>query len=296
MATYNGARYLGEQLDSLLSQTVPFEELIICDDCSNDNTLEILERYAKNDHRIKIYVNEKNLGFNKNFQKAIGLCEGVYIALCDQDDIWLPNHLKVLSELLDSGAWLGVGGTKFIDVNGNSLSELTMAQTRNFLWTPDTTNIEVFKFACGYMNPFQGASMMIRKEFLNIALPLPKSAYIYDVWFTLSASLLGVLGYNPEIISLWRRHGRNATNNLLHHSPLRTLFGHIVKPGSVNHRGELLMVMSERMSGLLPQPSQKLLDEALAWNLRRNSIIGRLKNSYDELRFWRSIHRKGLKG
>lgn len=288
MATYNGAKYIREQLDSLLIQTIPFDELIVCDDCSIDDSSEILKEYAAQDSRIKVYINEQNLGFNNNFQKAISICKGEYIALCDQDDIWLPHHIEVLKDLLYSGALLAAGGTKFIDSEGNILSDRTMAQTRNFPYSPDMVHEDIFRFICGYMNPFQGASMMVKKEFLNIALPLPKSAYIYDVWFSLCASLLGGLSFNPEIISLWRRHRKNATANILYHNPMRTLLGHIAKPGPVNRRGELLEELNTRLTELNPE-SRALLDEALEWNSQRYNLRGRLRNSLCEYRFWRHI-------
>ena len=83
MATYNGERYLPVQLDSILNQTIQDFEIVICDDCSRDNTRKILEDYAKLDSRIKVYLNETNLGFKKNFEKAISLCSGDYVALSD---------------------------------------------------------------------------------------------------------------------------------------------------------------------------------------------------------------------
>ena len=100
MTTYNGERYLQEQIDSILNQTYSNFELIICDDCSTDSTIEIISSY--NDSRIKLFVNDKNLGFKKNFEKAIKLCTGEYIALSDQDDIWKSNHLEVLYEKINN--------------------------------------------------------------------------------------------------------------------------------------------------------------------------------------------------
>ena len=96
LASYNGSKYIREQLDSILEQTYQDFELIICDDCSTDNTWQILQEYAQKDSRIKVFENERNLGFKKNFEKAISLCNGKYIALSDQDDIWIDNHLEVL--------------------------------------------------------------------------------------------------------------------------------------------------------------------------------------------------------
>ena len=89
MTSYNGEKYIREQLDSILTQTYGNFELIICDDRSKDSTVEIIKDYCIKDSRIKLYVNEKNLGFKKNFEKAISLCKGEYIALSDQDDIYV---------------------------------------------------------------------------------------------------------------------------------------------------------------------------------------------------------------
>lgn len=122
MATYNGEKYLREQLDSILAQTVQDFELIVCDDCSTDLTMQILNEYAERDSRIKVFENEENLGFKKNFEKVIGLCSGNYIALSDQDDIWLPEHLEVLYKNIGekSTSW---GNSLLIDSNGNCAEE-----------------------------------------------------------------------------------------------------------------------------------------------------------------------------
>ena len=89
MATYNGEKYLREQIDSILNQTFKDFNLIICDDCSKDSTWQILEEYQKKDSRIKIIKNEKNLGYNKNFEKLLSFVKSDYFMLSDQDDFWL---------------------------------------------------------------------------------------------------------------------------------------------------------------------------------------------------------------
>ena len=121
MATYNGELFIREQLDSILTQTLSDWELIVCDDGSTDNTLSILQEYANNDSRIKIYQNETNLGFKRNFEKAIGLCSGECIALCDQDDIWYPNHLEILLNLIGNNS-LSIGNSDIVDTNNTFLN------------------------------------------------------------------------------------------------------------------------------------------------------------------------------
>ena len=87
LASYNGGNYLKEQLESIYAQSLLPNEVIVCDDCSTDNSIEILNAY-KEKHCLRYFINEKNLGFVKNFDKAISLCSGDYIALSDQDDVW----------------------------------------------------------------------------------------------------------------------------------------------------------------------------------------------------------------
>lgn len=95
IATYNGEKYLKEQLDSIYAQTYKNIEVVVTDDCSTDKTVEILDKYAKT-HGLKYFVNEKNLGFVKNFEKAMTLCKGKFVALADQDDIWEKNKIQIL--------------------------------------------------------------------------------------------------------------------------------------------------------------------------------------------------------
>ena len=94
MPSYNAARFIGESINSVLLQTYSHWELLIADDCSKDNTWKILEEYAQKDSRIKIIKNEKNLGYNKNFEKLLGFVTSDYFMLSDQDDFWLPNKVE----------------------------------------------------------------------------------------------------------------------------------------------------------------------------------------------------------
>jgi glycosyltransferase involved in cell wall biosynthesis len=96
LCTYNGERYLKQQLDTLLGQSYPNLEIVIVDDLSKDNTIAILEQYAAKFPNIRITLNEKNLGYVKNFEKAISLCKGEYIAMADQDDVWALNKIELL--------------------------------------------------------------------------------------------------------------------------------------------------------------------------------------------------------
>lgn len=99
LCSYNGGRYIAEQLDSILQQTVPVDEIVVCDDGSTDNTAEILKSFErKHPGKFRIYLNGQQLGVIKNFEKAINLCRGEIVFLSDQDDIWLPHKVETVLE------------------------------------------------------------------------------------------------------------------------------------------------------------------------------------------------------
>ena len=103
LCTYNGEKYIREQLESIVSQTYPIHELLIQDDCSTDATPLIIEEYKEKYPFIRFYRNKNNLGFNRNFWKAFEKVTGDYIAISDQDDIWVPNKVKNVMAVFREG-------------------------------------------------------------------------------------------------------------------------------------------------------------------------------------------------
>lgn len=208
MATYNGEKYLREQIDSILNQTIQDFEVIVCDDCSTDGTWNVLLEYQLQDRRIKCYHNEENLGFKKNFEKAIRLCTGDYIALSDQDDIWLPEHLEKLMNLI-ADADIACGNAELINIDGVKSGILLSKNVNlNVLYDKDLT---LYRIICFY-DPFQGASMLIKRKFLfEKALPVPEKVVYHDAWFAACACLLQGIQYTDDVITLYRQHGNNAS-------------------------------------------------------------------------------------
>jgi glycosyltransferase involved in cell wall biosynthesis len=103
MCTYNGSKHIKEQLESIIYQTRKPDEIIICDDCSSDNTVEIAQNLLSvSTIKSTIIRNEINLGFRKNFEKAIGLCHGDIVFLSDQDDVWLPEKIEKVANIFDN--------------------------------------------------------------------------------------------------------------------------------------------------------------------------------------------------
>lgn len=206
MTTYNGEKFLRQQLDSILCQTITEFELIICDDNSNDNTWKILLSYANKDKRVKIIKNKNNIGFAKNFEQAINLCSACFIALCDQDDIWYPNHLEVLLDNIGSNV-LCVGDAEFIDSKGRKMNKtLSFANGVHKIPPPDKVIWRILLNT----NIFQGASMMITKDFRDKVFPIPDGIY-HDTYLSLCASVECRLVYVDKIITNYRRHENNVS-------------------------------------------------------------------------------------
>ncbi len=208
LCTYNGEQYLPELLESLLSQTRQPDELVICDDQSSDATQDIIEAFKKRCHfLIKWHRNESRLNSTLNFANAISLCNGQYIALCDQDDVWLPTKLEALTNALDNNPQAGFVISDALVV-GQQLQPFgyTLWESLNF------TSSEQQQFLIG--NAFAkllkryratGATMVFRASYRNLILPIPPS-WVHDAWI---AQLLSAVS-NVELITepqiLYRQH------------------------------------------------------------------------------------------
>ena len=216
MTTYNVERFLREQIDSILNQTYTDFELIICDDVSSDSTVDILNEYAQKDSRIHIIQNEKNLGFLKNFEKAIRIClerGAEYIALSDQDDIWLPNHLEVLLKTLNGKEGLACGDVRLIDENNKEYSKLSERLNFNM---EKLSVLDKLKSSLYSLNLFQGGCMLIHKSCFNFLFPLPNNIYVHDTWFFLCSAYYNRFYYNSECLSKYRQHLNNTSGDKIH--------------------------------------------------------------------------------
>lgn len=208
MTTFNGEKYLREQIDSILAQTIQDFELIVCDDCSTDGTWAILEDYAKRDSRMKIFQNEKNIGFKENFEKAMSLCKGDYIALSDQDDIWMPDHLEVLIDVIGDSV-MACGNCDMVGADGQSL-HMTLKQMEALRTVSDNPK-KRFLSIVFLRNAFQGASMLLSKSFLDKVLPIPEGVGFHDTWISALACVNGGFNYTDRIVNKYRKHGGNIT-------------------------------------------------------------------------------------
>ena len=287
MATYNGARYIREQIDSILAQTIQDFELVICDDCSSDETFSILSQYAREEHRIRIIKNDKNLGFKKNFEKAIGLCSGDYIALSDQDDICMPNHLETLLSMIGS-SMISCGNADLIDAEGNPIG-LTLKQMEAFD-KEYKDNMQKAYSLIFFRNPYQGASMLIKKEFFEKALPIPNEIGCHDSWFAVLSCFNGGLTYTEKIVNRYRMHGNNVTGmRTKRKSKIRNLIYQLIYAHAVFDRPAMLNTIRERITNLTQEEAAFIQKAENVLN-RASSLYGRIRNTFFRISHFKLIY------
>ncbi len=201
MATYNGARYLQAQLDSFLEQTRQPDELVVCDDGSTDSTIDILERFQQDaPFTVKIHRNEMNLGFTKNFEKALLKCSSDVVFLSDQDDIWFSTKVEVVMK-----AFLANPGKLLVVHDGNLVGE-------KLDWHGATMLGQVKSGYRASDSLVTGALTAMRAEFFSYALPIPTGVVGHDVWLHNIARHLDARLVLDQLLQTIRRHSSNTSH------------------------------------------------------------------------------------
>lgn len=210
LCTYNGERYLSQQLDSILAQSQPPEQILILDDCSSDCTATIIQGYAKIDKRIHFIQNETNLGFTRNFEKGITLCEMDFIALSDQDDIWLPEKLECMAAELEAnpGAGMVFCNAEYMLADGTRTGHLVSQEVNGCTDNP----ILARKGLLERKWCVQGNFILLDAEMKKLILPNPITrSHGHDAWICLNAFFLRHPRYISEPLSLYRLHNNMAS-------------------------------------------------------------------------------------
>lgn len=198
MATYNGGSFIERQLRSILLQLSEEDELIISDDGSTDNTLDIVQNF--NDSRIKVLHNSRH-GVLNNFENAIRNASGDYIFLSDQDDEWFSNKTEVcLNYLKDyhcviSDCYIRNGDGYLLEDSFYKHNNTHFGRWHNLLLN----------------NGYLGCCMAFRRQILDKILPFPKDIPMHDIWIGNVAAFKYSAYFIPEKLIMYRRHGKNAS-------------------------------------------------------------------------------------
>ena len=209
LCTYNGARFLPEQLASIATQAKLPDELVVCDDGSTDESAEIVRNFARNVRfPVRLEVNERNLGSIKNFEKAIGLCRGEIVALADQDDVWKDQKLSKLCIALQENPRAGYAfsNAELIDERGSRLG-LNLWNSVRFHGTLQNGFFETGQVASLLKRAaVTGATLAFRANLKDILLPV-SPCFVHDYWISLLASCVGWYGVPvPEPLIEYRQH------------------------------------------------------------------------------------------
>lgn len=198
LATYNGERFIEEQLLSIIKQIPRDSEIIIVDDCSSDNTTIVIEDIS--DDRIRIFKNQSRQGPVKTFERAISLSRGDFIFLSDQDDIWADSKVRLMQECLKHYD-LVVSDAVLIDDKGLIIKD-SFYKLRNsgpgFL-----KNL--------YKNTYLGCCMAFNRKILGKSLPFPDAVPMHDMWLGMIVELFGTTYFCKEKLVYYRRHASNAS-------------------------------------------------------------------------------------
>jgi len=244
MTTYNGEKYLVEQLESFLSQTQKPDELVVCDDGSSDNTIKILRRFQeKAPFIVRIYENTENIGCTLNFSRALELCEGDIIFLSDQDDVWFPEKIETIKQifLASREIMLVINDQEITDSLLSPSGFTKLGQIRSAGFSSD-----IFGTGC---------CTTVRSVLKPLLLPFPPQASTHDGWIHTVAQALDSRFIVEQPHQFYRRHNETASNWLFSRAeritPWKILFwGNVANGEAVNgyiKRYELLQVIVKRL-------------------------------------------------
>ena len=208
LASYNGEKYISEQLDSIINQTYKNWELIIRDDGSKDETVTILNKYEKKDERIKVLRDDKgNLGFLKNFEELLYNAKEEFVLFSDQDDFWLKNKLEKFVEKIRDLDEKILSKPLLVHCNSLVCDEKLEIIKEEFIDSKiakkTNSNIYFFEYIV------QGSTSMVNKKMIKESLPFLKNVTLHDRYFHLLSQFLGTRVFIDESLVKYRQHERN---------------------------------------------------------------------------------------
>ena len=210
MATYNGEKYIKEQIETILNNLDDKDELVISDDGSSDMTIEIINKI--NDKRIKLLEGPRK-GLKKNFENAIKNTTGDVIFLSDQDDIWMENKVEKVLECFNNNNYILIQHDAVVVGENDKVIYESFAEHRK-VKTGVIKNL--------IKNSYHGCCIAFRKELIKEILPIPDNVYLHDEWIGIVAELNGKTYFLDEKLIKYRRHSENTSS--FKHLPVKEMF------------------------------------------------------------------------
>ena len=208
MATYNGEKYIKEQIDSILDNMSDNDELVISDDGSTDKTIQIIKNFQKKDERIKLFDGPRK-GVKQNFMNAIMNTNGKYVFLSDQDDYWEKDKIKKIDKIFEENICNVIVHNAYIADEKLNVYKKTFFEFRNS-GTGKIRNI--------YKNSYIGCCMAFKKELIDKIVPIPDNIEMHDQWIGMLGEKYGKNIFISECLIKYRRHGNNVTK--MYHNPI----------------------------------------------------------------------------
>ena len=214
ICTYNGARFIKEQLASILAQTRLPDEIVLLDDASSDDTARAVQGFAANIEAagigFRLIVNQDNLGYIKNFEKAVHLCREEVIFLCDQDDVWRPDKIEIMLACFEDRPELMLA---YSDARIVDPALLSLGFTQSEALDVSREEMQLIKTGRAYeallvRNLVTGATVAFRRQLLDFANPFP-TCWIHDEWLAVVAAAVGQVHFCAEPLIDYRQHGAN---------------------------------------------------------------------------------------
>lgn len=211
LCTYNGEKFLAEQLQSILAQRVLPKQIVICDDCSTDNTNRIVSDFVYNFPNIdwKHKINQSRLGTIKNFEQAINFCNEEIVFLSDQDDIWLESKTEKILKLFNQSQFTCVFTDAKIVYENLADTKITMFELLNFNLIDQNMFHKKYWSMYLLLSKYHatGATMAFKKSLVTKFMPFPENTcYIHDSWIATLAACKGELTFINEPLILYRQH------------------------------------------------------------------------------------------
>lgn len=309
MATYNGSKYILDQLLSFENQTRLPNEIVISDDCSTDETVSLIKEFIESSQlKIILIENDRNLGYTQNFNRALSYVSGDLVFLSDQDDVWFPDKIEKIVSFSKENI------NKGLFCNDVELTDQNLKPT-------GYTKLETLRSnGLGIREHGMGCACAIRKDLLNFCLPIPPNVIGHDNWFNLFSEILDQRLFFPEVLQYYRRHDSSTSsiksNKIEHIIRINLNFKSRIKSFIVGYENVMILeskmcsLLNDRFDLLIPyEQNSRIMEFVSLVNFRQNfySLPKDLRRSWlFRLRFylffrtllkkarWKDLHVHGL--